>query len=886
MRSIRSTSPRTGRSLLGAIVLVGALTSATLGSLPAEAVDDVGFRDFSYWGTSSSQQASAPTGQKPQSKLWFNNAKWWGVFFDRVSGDFHIFGYDWATHTWTDTGTLVDERKNAYIDSLWDGSHLYFASAGMKSNDQATDMARSPKLYRFSYNPSTDTYTLDSGFPATIGNGGMESIVFDKDSNGVLWATWVRGVNVFITHSTPGNDAQWVTPYHLPVTGAGNVLPDDDISAVVAYDGNRIGVMWSNQSDSANLTMYWAWHDDANPDDRAWSSTVAYDVNEGADDHINLKSLQADPAGRVFAATKTSRNGATDTLIQLLVLQPASTAWSSHPFGAVADQQTRPIVLIDTDNREVYMFAAVGPCCNGGYISYKKASLDNIVFPPGPGTPFIQSAADTRINNPSSTKQNLTAATDLVVFAGDDTSHYYLHNRIDLGTTTPDTTITGGPPEGSIVASPSVAFTYASTVPTSTFECALDGATYQSCPAGGASYGGLGTGPHSFAVRALHGGQTDATPAVRAFSVDLSIETTIDTGPVQGSVSPSPSAAFTYSSSQPASTFECATDAGAFVSCPAAGTSYPGLADGAHTFQVRAINGAVTDQTPATRTWTVDTTVPDTTIGSGPSGTATSTTASFSFTASEPSTFQCLLDQAPTGFSPCTSPVTYTGLTNSSHNFQVRSTDPAGNVDPTPADRTWTVNAVLFGDDFESANFSAWSSVTTSGDGTASVVAAIGRNASFGARLTGTINAQSAAYVTKTLTGPQDDLTVRGYLRMVTMGNDKVPMLTLLDASGNKVAQLQRLTSGRFALVIGSTTFNADAAGNLTLGGPYRYVSLHVVNGGAGTSLIELRVDGTSVFSTTTATVTANTTAVRLGNSDKKKAFAAEADEITISVGE
>ena len=49
--------------------------------------------------------------------------------------------------------------------------------------------------------------------------------------------------------------------------------------------------------------------------------------------------------------------------------------------------------------------------------------------------------------------------------------------------------------------------------------------------------------------------------------------------------------------------------------------------------------------------------------------------------------------------------------------------------------------------------------------------------------------------------------------------------------------------------------------------------------------VIELRVDGTSVFSTTTATVTANTTAVRLGNSDKKKAFAAEADEITISVG-
>lgn len=41
----------------------------------------------------------------------------------------------------------------------------------------------------------------------------------------------------------------------------------------------------------------------------------------------------------------------------------------------------------------------------------------------------------------------------------------------------------------------------------------------------------------------------------------------------------------------------------------------------------------------------------------------------------------------------CGSPVTYTGLANGLHFLQVRARDSAGNVDPTPATRTWLVNA-------------------------------------------------------------------------------------------------------------------------------------------------------------------------------------------------
>jgi hypothetical protein len=101
-----------------------------------------------------------------------------------------------------------------------------------------------------------------------------------------------------------------------------------------------------------------------------------------------------------------------------------------------------------------------------------------------------------------------------------------------------------------------------------------------------------------------------------------------------------------------------------------------------------------TDPTPASYTWTVDTTPPDTTITAAPPAVSISSSASFSFTATEAgSTFACRLDGS--AFAPCTSPKSYSGLALGTHSFQVRATDPAGNTDPTPASYTWTVVPVV-----------------------------------------------------------------------------------------------------------------------------------------------------------------------------------------------
>lgn len=85
-----------------------------------------------------------------------------------------------------------------------------------------------------------------------------------------------------------------------------------------------------------------------------------------------------------------------------------------------------------------------------------------------------------------------------------------------------------------------------------------------------------------------------------------------------------------------------------------------------------------------------DETPPDTRITKSPPRKAHKTTAKFKFSATEAgATFQCKLDRKP--FKSCRSPKTYKKLKPGKHVFKVRAIDKAGNVDPTPAERKFTV---------------------------------------------------------------------------------------------------------------------------------------------------------------------------------------------------
>jgi hypothetical protein len=332
--------------------------------------------------------------------------------------EFHIFRLDADTQNWTDTGTLIDTRNGSKADVLWNGSKLYVVSAGLNST-VASDEAR---FQRYSYDATTKTYTQDT-FAVTLASGGMEALVVAQDTAGTLWVTYTRNSAVYVSHST-SSDFVWTAPYVLPVENAAN-LTLDDISSVIAYN-SQIGIMWSNQN---TKEFYFASHVDGAADTE-WSVSTALGAPYGSDDHINLKSIEGDASGRVFAAVKTGANGLNDPAIMLLVLG-TDGSWTNHVVSKVSNNYTRPILLIDEENRSLYGFASA-PCCSGGAVYYKQTSLDAIVFPVGLGTPFMQSSGDNCMNNPSSTKQNLNATTDLVVLAGADCTDFYFHNMSDL----------------------------------------------------------------------------------------------------------------------------------------------------------------------------------------------------------------------------------------------------------------------------------------------------------------------------------------------------------------------------------------------------------------------------------------------------------------------
>src|SRR3954451_3919008 len=172
-------------------------------------------------------------------------------------------------------------------------------------------------------------------------------------------------------------------------------------------------------------------------------------------------------------------------------------------------------------------------------------------------------------------------------------------------------------------------------------------------------------------------------------------DTTITSRPTGTTSDNSPTFAFTATEAN--SVFECRVDSGAWADCTSPWTT-AALSDGAHSVSVRATDVAGnTAASPAPRSFTVatapppDTTAPDTTITSGPTGTTSDNSPTFAFTATEAnSVFECRVDSG--AWVDCTSPWTTAALSDGAHSVSVRATDVAGNTDASPATRAFTVD--------------------------------------------------------------------------------------------------------------------------------------------------------------------------------------------------
>ena len=296
------------------------------------------------------------------------------------------------------------------------------------------------------------------------------------------------------------------------------------------------------------------------------------------------------------------------------------------------------------------------------------------------------------------------------------------HFTVSLGspidTIPPTTTITDGPSDGAAISDNGTSFAFTGldnlTIDANLrYQYALDGGSYTApSPVPYVIITGLAQGPHTFQVAAVdQAGNVDPNPPTRHFTVDLTPPTvSILTGPAEGATIAN-SATFTFVGSDnltPVANlhYEFSLDFNGFLNYTSnTSVTYTQLTNGLHTFRVVAVDQAGnTTYAPATRNFTVDTIPPTTTILTGPAEGATILVSSVAFTftgADNLATVANLRYQYSIDGGAFSSPAAATtanliGLAKGPHTFQVAAIDQAGNVDPNPPIRHFTVDTQTY----------------------------------------------------------------------------------------------------------------------------------------------------------------------------------------------
>ena len=199
-------------------------------------------------------------------------------------------------------------------------------------------------------------------------------------------------------------------------------------------------------------------------------------------------------------------------------------------------------------------------------------------------------------------------------------------SSVTIDNTAPTLSITGGPNGETFGPNSTQTWNFTAgdaTSGVSSVQCSV--VATGSAPSFGACSGGSGShsvtnrpdGNYTFTVKARDTGGLETTRS-RTFSIDATPpNTTITSGPADGSRTNKTSLAWGFSSSETGSSFECrvypaALTPPAFDACSGSGThTASDFSAGTYTFEVRATDAVGNlDDTPAKRTFTVDTTKP------------------------------------------------------------------------------------------------------------------------------------------------------------------------------------------------------------------------------------------------------------------------------------
>jgi len=331
---------------------------------------------------------SQDTGEKPQSKAWTHDGRWWCVLPSSSASSAGTWLWKLEGTAWTEVLRLSTETgTRADVKAFGNVSHILLYDSD-------------PELVSVEYVGGTYQLWSTRPTPSPVSLPDSETATIDIDSAGRMWVASESGTDIVVYYS----DSPYST-WNGPVTLASGVN-SDDISVVTALPNNTIGVLWSDQvtqrfgfrthTDGADPTTWSA--------DEVPASQSALSVGGGmADDHLNV-AVGSD--GTLYAAVKTSYDTTGYPKIALLVRRPAGT-WDD--LYGVDESGTRGIALLNETEGSVTVVYTSSE--GNSDIVCKESPTSAISF--GARTTLISGAN----NNATSTKQNFDD--EAVILASD-----------------------------------------------------------------------------------------------------------------------------------------------------------------------------------------------------------------------------------------------------------------------------------------------------------------------------------------------------------------------------------------------------------------------------------------------------------------------------------
>jgi hypothetical protein len=307
---------------------------------------------------------SAPTKDKPQSKTWSYDGKWWCVL-SATTGT-KIFRLDGSS--WTEVLTINAKSSKPDCWIVGDLVHILFYKGASNRSF----------VYTVKYDAVTKGYHLwdvRSEGSALEMPTGSETATLVVDKAGRMWVA---------TNAETAIKVWWSdVPYNVwsePATVARGIGANDICAITAIPSQSKIGIFWSNHNtkkfgfkthaDDSDPT---AWSDDEIP---ASQSAVSGTGAGMADDHMNLK-VGAD--GTLYCAAKSDYNRAGFPKVILLIRRPSGIWDNAYPV-TMEPEGTQPVLLLNEAKRKIKIVYTSAE--NGGDIVYKETAIDNISFSP------------------------------------------------------------------------------------------------------------------------------------------------------------------------------------------------------------------------------------------------------------------------------------------------------------------------------------------------------------------------------------------------------------------------------------------------------------------------------------------------------------------------